>query len=245
MTEKEQDALPVVEQEKLELPVPATSGGSPEAGSATVGLDAQAIASRLDKLEQSLQRLPDMIDSGIKSTKDKRFAALEGVDPDTLKRFKSYLDKYQGNEDLAIREMRVDDMLNRGSQAPDRGGSGNVEKRMERYVRRLLSSAGISFKDPEYASIVAKHSRGALDEEAFYDDVDALVEKAKAKQGKREEVSASAVVAEGGSSAPPTGDLTEKYKSEMIAARGRGSAVGREIKAKYRKLGVNVDTVGF
>lgn len=246
MTEKERDALPVVEQDELELPIPGSSGGSPDAGSATVGLDAaKAIASRLDKFEETLRKLPDLIDSGIKSTKDKRFAALEGVDPDTLRRFKSYLEKAGGDENVAIREMKVDDLINRGSQQPDPGRSGDVEKRMTRYVRRLLSSAGISFKDPEYAAIVAKHSRSALDEEAFYDDVDALVEKTQAKTGKQEGVSASAVVMEGGNVAPPTGDLTEKYKSEMAAARGQGAAAGREIKAKYRKLGVAVDAVVF
>lgn len=246
MTEREQDALPVVEQDELELPIPGSSGGSPDAGSAPVGLDAKAIASRLDKFEETLRKLPDLIDSGIKSTKDKRFAALEGVDPDTLRRFKSYLEKAGGDENVAIREMKVDDLINgRTSQQPDLGRSGDVEKRMTRYVRRLLSSAGISFKDPEYAAIVAKHSRGALDEEAFYDDVDVLVEKAHAKTGKQEGVSASAVVMEGGNIAPPTGDLTEKYKSEMLAARGRGMDVGREIKRKYRQLGVDVDAVEF
>ena len=245
MTEKEQDALPVVEQDELELPIPGSSGGSADAGSAPVGLDAKAIAARLDKVDEALKRLPDLIDSGIKSTKDKRFAALEGFDPDTLRRFKTYLEKSGGNDEAAIREMRLDDLISRGTQQPDLGRSGDVEKRMTRYVRRLLSSAGISFKDPEYASIVAKHSRGTVDEEAFYDDVDALVEKVQAKTGKQEGVSPSAVVMEGGNVAPPTGDLSEKYKKEMLAARGKGMAVGSEIKAKFRKLGVDVDNVVF
>lgn len=40
---------------------------------------------------------------------------------------------------------------------------------------------------------------------------------------------------------PSVGSLTEQYKSEMLANRGTGLPKMREIKEKYRKMGVDVD----
>ena len=48
----------------------------------------------------------------------------------------------------------------------------------------------------------------------------------------------------GAPSGTPSGNqLDEKYKKEMYAVRGKGNMVGRDIKDKYRKLGVEVDTI--
>jgi len=243
MTELERDAVPAGEQEDGELLLPGTSGGSLEQGSAKVSQDAELVK-RLDQLDQQLKRLPDLIDAGIKSTKDKRFQALEGVDPVTLKKFKAYLDKYQGDEDKAIREMRVDEILDGQSSKPaDRSGSPASEKRMTRYVRRLLSSAGVSFRDPEYLAIVNKHSSpNGVDEDAFYDDVDDLVEQRRGKKDRQEAEPTGAVVVEGGRVAGHP-DAEKKYIAEMQAARGKGAAFGRAIKEKYRKLGVDIDSI--
>ena len=45
----------------------------------------------------------------------------------------------------------------------------------------------------------------------------------------------------GGSGAPTPKATVDDYKKEMYAARGQGAVKGREIKDKYRKLGVEVD----
>jgi len=47
----------------------------------------------------------------------------------------------------------------------------------------------------------------------------------------------------GGSGAPTPKATEEDYKKEMYAARGQGPRKGREIKDKYRKLGVEVDVI--
>ena len=47
----------------------------------------------------------------------------------------------------------------------------------------------------------------------------------------------------GGIGAPTPKATEDDYKIEMYAARGQGALKGREIKDKYRKMGVPVDTV--
>ncbi len=231
-------------QEQPSPEVLSVPSGAKQASAQPV--DEDALAERVAaRVREAIQ--PD-IERGIQSTKDKRFRVLEGIDPDTLGRFKDYLAKNKGDVDAAYREMRIDDVLDRGrSEEVDRGRSasaGPSEKRMERYVRRILSSAGIPFKDPEYLKVVEKfQSKGSFDEDEFFDEVDDLVERRTTKQERQESPEAGSVVAEGGRTSPGRPDLVEKYKAEMMAARGKGAMVGREIKAKYRKLGVEVDRI--
>jgi hypothetical protein len=233
MSEIEQDAVLEGEREVGELPVPSTSGGSQDQGSPKVSQDAELVR-RLEGIEEIVRKLPDLIDSGVKRTKDKRFAALEGLDPDTLKRFKAYLDKYGGNEDAAIREMRIDSVLE-GQPSPqkDQGGSDAEEKRMTRYVRRTLSQSGVSFNDPEYLALVDKHSSPqGVDEEAFYDDVDDLVEKRRNKQTRQTNIGAAAAASVPGTSVVPkdADDLAKELKD--IQAGKYGSAFSPENKAR-------------
>jgi hypothetical protein len=238
MSEIEQDAVLEGEQEVGELPVPSTSGGSTGPGSAKVGSDAE-FAKRLEGIEEIVKKLPDIIDSGIKRTKDKRFAALGELDPETLRRFKSYLDKYGGNEDAAIREMRVDAVLEGQSSPPaDQGRSDAEERRMTRYVRRTLSGSGVSFNDPEYLALVEKHSSPkGVDEEAFYDDVDELVERRQSKQTKQTNIGAAAAASVPGSAIPATLDADDLAKELNDIQAGRhGSAVSPENKKRRAEI---------
>ena len=96
----------VVEAQETPTPeVPSVPSGD-KLPSAEPRLDAAALAEKLEQLEKKFEELPTLVERSIQSTKDRRFAALEGLDPDLLRKFKNYLDQY-GDEDRAIREMQL------------------------------------------------------------------------------------------------------------------------------------------
>ena len=93
--------------------------------------------------------------------------------------------------------------------------------------------------DPEVKLV----NRDAADEAEYLASVKEAILAKKARLEKRRSSPAAApgMTARGGN----TADLTEKYKQEMLAARGQGYLVGKAIREKYRKLGVPVDQIGF
>lgn len=205
----------------------APSGDKPT--SAEPRLDA-AVLDRLAKLEQQLEKLPDIVERGIQSTKDRRFAALEGVNPDTLAKFKKYLDQFGGDENRAIREMQVDDMLARGSQQQPRGGGdAMVTERMTRYARRILATAGIDFNDSGYKELVqrANANWNSVGEDGFYDMLENFANERSTKAVKQAGVTPAAKVAPAGAvstsrtAAEIAADLAELQRTDPRNIEGR------------------------
>jgi len=69
-----------------------------------------------------------VIDRRLQSTKDKRLSALDGLDPEALRRFNSYVKKF-GDENEAVRQMQIDSLLTKASSGVDRGRSPKAETR--------------------------------------------------------------------------------------------------------------------
>jgi hypothetical protein len=113
----------------------------------------------------------------------------------------------------------------------------DIERKTAEFLNDLKDESGVELTDEELTQIWGGKRYTNWDD-AFRD-----VRKAAFKKAKGEKIMPAAVVAEGGKTTAPGGDLTEKYKSEMLAARGKGHAAGRAIKEKYRALGVDVDRV--
>ena len=226
------------ELESVGLPVPKSSTPSGAPLAERVGLDEATLDRKLkafeDNLEKRLRGLQSGTDKQIRRVLDLS-KYLPDVSPEVLAR--------------AEREAQIDEIIQgrSASTEPDPGKSGASDKRMERYARRLLSSAGISFKDPEYLDLVKKHSgRDSVDEDSFYDDLEDLAEKRKAKASKEEAQAPGAIVTEGAGRVPGSNPNLEKdYRAEMNQARGKGNAVGKTIKEKYRKLGLDVDSINL
>jgi len=205
----------VVEAQETPTPeVPSVPSGD-KLPSAEPRLDAAALAEKLEQLEKKFEELPTLVERSIQSTKDRRFAALEGLDPDLLRKFKNYLDQY-GDEDRAIREMQVDEMLARESRPSGRGGSdARGTERMSRYARRVLPTAGIDFDDPESKQLVQRASANwnVVGEEGLYDMLDQFVDSITTKQAKQSGITPAAAASPAG--ATPTGRSVEEIAAEL------------------------------
>jgi len=160
-----------------------------------------------------------------------------------------YLKAADGDPKKAAREMALDQVaqreMSRQSSEPEVPGrtEGEDRKERERQTQRILDEV----EDETGVRLVNDDLKAIWGDKEYHNWTepkrDAI--KAAVKKLKGESIGAGAVVAEGGKTAPPQGDLAEKYKSEMLAARGQGSAVGREIKARFRSLGVDVDSINL
>jgi len=176
--------------------------------SATPTEDVTALLERLDKLEQDI---PDLIERGIQSTKDRRFKPLEALGEEGvegLKRFKAYLDKYN-DEDEAIKQMRLDQMLEAGPSKAEVVGATDaaVEGRMQRFARRILGTAGIAANDPRYDEFVAGYS--FVSENRFYDDLEAWIDTTTTKEARQVAAGPASVSQPAGTLASLSGDADE------------------------------------
>ena len=203
MTDLAQDAIPVVEQEAEGSPTPQVSGGSREAGSVATGPDASALEKKLAALEEKLEKLPDLIDARVKSTKDKRFQDLDKI--------KQYLDEAQGDAKLAARNMLLDDMLEKPapvqSGAPGRATAEDAEGKTAKFLNDLKDESGVELSDEELKQVWGGKRYTTWDD-AFKD-----VRKAAFKKAKGESIGAGAVVSEPGTSA--SSDDTDELAKEL------------------------------
>ena len=209
MTESElESGQTIPETEELPIPAVPSTQTDDKQPSAAPEADVTAILERFETLEQSI---PDLIERGIQSTKDRRFRPLEaggeeGVEG--LKRFKIYLDKYN-DEDEAIKQMRLDQMLEAGpSQAEVVGATdAAVEGRMTRFARRILATAGIAANDPSYDEFVAGHQ--FVSENRFYDALEEWIDTTTTKAARQEAAGAASVSQPAGTQAALSGDAEE------------------------------------
>jgi len=207
MTEKAQDALPVVEREPEGAPLPEVSGGSAVVGSATTGPDASVLEKRLAALEEKLEKLPDAIDARVKSTKDKRFQDLAEV--------KQYLDEAKGDAKLAARNMLLDQMMEEGKEpakvqvgAQGRATDGDLEDQTAKFLNDLKDESGVELSDEELKRVWGGKRYTNL-QDAFKD-----VRKAAFKKAKGESIGAGAAVTEPAANA--SSDDKETLAKELL-----------------------------
>lgn len=102
-------------------------------------------------------------------------------------------------------------------------------------IGRILQEHGVAEDDPEVIAL-AKEVQG----QPLLVQLTRLNELATQIAGRSDEPNVGA--ARGRKVNP---DLEAKYRQEMLENRGRGNYVGRQIKDKYRKLGLDVDRVAL
>ena len=242
----DESGLPV--NEPQEPPVPSATSTPPidkppsiPTGEAPdVAAKIQALEATVKELKEAQVDIPDAIERGIHSTKDKRFRRLEGLDPETLEQFSEYLKKFDGDVAKATRELALDLMLQSGSPSPtvqgntDGGGVGATDSQMSAISVRILTEAGIPFDDPGYNtfidSLAGRKFTEAEFERATSDWVIGRLRQASAPPGS--------LVSE---SAPPPApaNLQAEYDKEFEALKGTRDAQGLiALKRKYRQLGL-------
>ncbi len=102
-------------------------------------------------------------------------------------------------------------------------------------IDRILKGHGVERDNPQIKEYL-ETKEGTLTE--LLVGLDDTAEKAKASQP-----GASGVISPGGKAATP--DLIQDYVNEMAANKGKGSSVRRDIRNKFKRLGVDVDKIGF
>jgi len=237
MTEKAQDALPVVEQDAVGKPIPQVSGGSADAGSATTGPDVSALDKRLAGIEEklsTLDRIDDKIDARFKSSTDKRFQ--------NLQQFKDALDEAKGDVKLAARNMLLDEMLEerKASPAPSSGGdrgrspAANDESLTAKFLNELKDESGVELTDEELHRVWDGKRYTALDD-AFKD-----AKKAAWKKAKGESIGLGAAATGGGKQVTQSDtddELLEQYEKASKQPVGKAEELKR-LREEAKKRGL-------
>ena len=222
--------------------VPEVSG---DKRTSTEPVDTTALVKALvPALRDALVKDEDFVRAS-QAAKDRRLSVLDEIDKPTLQRFKRYLEKFNGDEDEAIRQVMIDkELTKRQEQAPDAResvGRKQPEATLTQWVSTELKKFGISSSDPRYEALVEQFEESPGSEADFKAAVRVFISQARAST----QVPASAVAASSGAgrNALSNDALTQAYIKEMNASAGKGMAIGREIREKYRSKGVDVDRV--
>lgn len=245
----EERALDAPETPEVEpdLVVPEGSG-KPTSQGGTV--DAKALAKEVAVL---LRDDPEFIRGAIQ-VKDKRFNLLDPSNPELVQRVARALKEQDGDEDKAIRQVRLevatDRILASDQESATEAGKPpkQSQKSLKDWASETLTEAGIPFGDPGYRAIVAEFQQGPFDEAEFKGAVRHLLAQRRAEKP----VKPSAVVGETtGSRTSVTGSgLAESYVKDALALKDDGRiglpekrVAMRELKSKYRGKGVDVDSI--
>ena len=190
----------------------------------------------------SASEIEALVDKKLQSQKDSRWANLE-KQYGALSDYKRVLDAVKAGEDPD----KVYDSLERQhlirevetlKAASPRQVSGREPNAAYEEAVGLIKSAGLE-NDPKVRELLGG---------SYKDTSEMLVAISKAVISKNQSQPSGASVVQPNYSSPNEpgeSELTQEYITEMNAARGKGFAAGDAIKAKYRDLGVPVDTVSF
>lgn len=242
------DQTPESSQGQTEIVAPATPHFS-DVPVVAASVQPSAEDALFDKL---LARVKPEIEKSFQSAKDKRFSTLDklGGNADALLKLADYMKANpQADAQAAVREVQraaVLDALVDG-QLPSANSPAPVANRttvdtsaIQKRATEVLTDAEIAFDDPEYTALVNKPHANP---EAFI----AEVEKLGRRRLKQKFQPGAASNAGGGGSIPASSKstLADKYKKEMLAARGQGMSKGQEIRDKFRAQGVDVDNIAL
>lgn len=198
----------------------------------------EAMQVQIDGIEAGI---PEQTERAAHSVKDRRFRVLEGIDPDLFIQFKSYLDRFGGDEGLAIREMQVDAMLERGSVNDSTGGSRSgpaptTREDLAGISEEILADAEIGFQDPGYLGFVQQNQGKVFTKKEWRSALRGYV----FQRLRTGEPGPGPIITEGGETPPPP-NLQREYDAEIAALRGSRDYAGLVlVKTKYRKLGLDV-----
>jgi len=239
--EKEQVAE---SQESQERPTPEFSGEKQTSPSN----QADELAERvLEKLEPKMQEIAE---KQWQSGKDRRIAehetrldSLEGALAEYDRLLESGMSSAEAKDKMSL-NMTLKELREEVKELKQQDGqetSGRSDTDWTSQEQAILDRVGMEANSPEFAEFVRSKTW-----ESEQEYLDALSKKAfewRTASASKPSPSPSTVANTGGRSAP-TGDATEKYKKDMLAARGNAAEI-RRIKKEAREAGVDVDNIGF
>jgi hypothetical protein len=235
MTEKAQDALPVVEQEPGKKPIPDVSGGSADAGSATTGPDVSSLVKELAEVKARLDKLPDDIDARFKSGKDKRFAKVDeiyewakkaGGDP---KKIEDAVERQVLLERLEALEQPTG-----SGGAPGRATAEDIESKTAEFLNDLKDRSGIELTDEDLKTVWGgkRYTR--------FEEASADVERFAWKKAKQANVGAGAAATGGGKQVTQSDtddELLEQYEKASKQPVGKAEELKR-LREEAKKRGL-------
>lgn len=222
-------------------PNPDVSNGQPAVPSPVTAPELETVLKVVKDLETQVRAL--------QSGKDKGIAAVQREIKE-LKATREQFDHYRqlvekgSDPDEAFKEVRrtamLDELLARFDtrqeivDIPGKSEVGNPQPKAGPATDVDPSVFGL---DPNLPEVVELYKRGEATLDNFYQ----LAQRVKTRGVVQPD--AGAILPTGGGKALPDKDYTEEYKQAMFAARGQGPHVGRQIKQKYREMGVRVDEI--
>ena len=229
MTEEQLESGQEVEESKVP-PVPEISGPSGDERPSAAAVDTDTLADQLT--ERVMSKLDEVIDRRLQSTKDKRLSALDGLDPEALRRFNAYVKKF-GDENEAVRQMQIDHLISKqASPTGDLGGSPKVETRDTSVIlAEVKNDLGVEIApdDPDLIAL-AKKSYGS------WDAWQTAVVKLGARKAKQANAPTS-VVAETPQKAP-SGSTIDVALQKMLRVQNDTKAQPKELEkamAEYKE----------
>lgn len=203
----------------------------------------------------TLEAVEQLLDRKLQSIKDTRLGKMEAKLTDLEGAFAAVQQlKAAGMSDAdaqskVLGEKRIQDLesqiqsLKSGKEVPATSPGGGKQLLTETQAK-ILSSVGLTAKDPRFTQFLRDNPTFSSNEEYFAAlDRQALVWQAEdVRKPQPGPMSVAQTV-----SSVPAGDgsyTKEKYKADMLAARGKPDEL-RRVKEAARKDGVDVDNIGF
>jgi hypothetical protein len=148
--------------------------------------------------------------------------------------------------DTIFRDVEV---LQKARQYDELSAQAQQAAEWDNYVEGLATAYGLAPSDPRLAGAGSAQELKSKANAAMLEDAAKEREKA-VKEARAAAVARAEAKVDNGDldtlgGAPPAGSpsLEERYKKEMLAAKGQGARKGREIREKYRAQGVDVDYI--
>lgn len=163
------------------------------------------------------------------------------------RRSQAYAQAVQSKTDPAL-AMQAVDVWEKAQQYDAWQAQQQQQQAWSDYVSQSAQAAGLDPTDMRLAGATSAIDLASKIAAAARADERAAREKERQKAEEAERKALDDRVNSGNldtlTGAPAGGaNLEEQYKKEVLANRGKGSAVLRDIKDKYRKKGLNVDTI--
>jgi hypothetical protein len=178
---------------------------------------------------ETLVKHPGFV-SVLQSTKDRRFSKLEGQ-MDGLQ--KSLYEKLQAEGMNIDKAAEIAVAQNFAPQVPAQSMAPALPATDT--IKTVLEDTGLSNDDPDVIATMQRNLSPEAMTAALY----------QTAYRRTKPPSPAAVVTPSGSGGDNQNLMANKYRQEMIAARGKGVDVGRAIREKYQGQGVDIDAISF
>lgn len=203
----------------------------------------------------TLEAVEQLLDKKFQSMKDTRLGKLETKLSDMESAFAAVQQlKDAGMSDAeaqskVLGEKRIQDLeieiqaLKSGKEVATSSAGAGEKKLLTEKQASILSNANLKTDDPRLVEFLRDNVFPS--NEVYLEALDAKALEWQQQDAKKPQPSSSTVAQPVSTVPAGSGDYTaEKYKEDMLAARGKPSEL-KKIKAKAKADGVDVDNIGF